>query len=83
MDYVFTGKSFKQLQKLPKSVQKRIIAKLDFYSSHPNPIRFADHLTKFDLGTYRYRVGDYRIVFDIDAENLLILLIDHRKNIYR
>jgi mRNA interferase RelE/StbE len=28
-------------------------------------------------------VGDYRVVFDLDGENLVILRIGHRKDIYK
>ncbi|KKR37618.1 MAG: Addiction module toxin, RelE/StbE family, partial [Parcubacteria group bacterium GW2011_GWC2_40_31] len=31
---------------------------------------------------WRYRVGDYRILFDINGDKIIILKIGHRKNIY-
>ncbi|WP_456486560.1 type II toxin-antitoxin system RelE family toxin [Candidatus Alkanophaga liquidiphilum] len=35
------------------------------------------------IGTYRFRIGDYRIIFDIDDDNMVILRIGHRKSIYK
>ena len=31
--------------------------------------------------SYRFRIGDYRVVFDIDDNNVVILRIGHRKSI--
>jgi mRNA-degrading endonuclease RelE of RelBE toxin-antitoxin system len=43
-------------------------------------------LQKSPLGPYRFRIGDYRAIFDVDENNnikiLLILTIGHRKDIY-
>lgn len=51
-----------------------------------NPLKYAKKLTDFNAGTYRFRVGDYRVIFDIDNRRnilaLLILKIGHRKEIY-
>ncbi|PIU83448.1 MAG: hypothetical protein COS68_03990 [Elusimicrobia bacterium CG06_land_8_20_14_3_00_38_11] len=35
------------------------------------------------MGMYRFRVGDYRVIFDVDKNNIVILRIGHRKKIYR
>lgn len=82
-DYQFTKTSFKRFKKLPKDVQIRITAKLDFFCAQIDPLNFAESLSKSDLGQYRFRVGDYRIAFDVEDEILVILDVDHRKDIYR
>ncbi|MBU7028007.1 MAG: type II toxin-antitoxin system RelE/ParE family toxin [Theionarchaea archaeon] len=33
--------------------------------------------------SYRFRIGDCRVIFDIDGKTLVILRIGHRKRIYR
>ena len=48
-----------------------------------NPRLFAVKLMDKALGQYRYRIGDYRIIFDIENENIIILRIGHRREIYR
>ncbi|MCK4791223.1 MAG: type II toxin-antitoxin system RelE/ParE family toxin [Desulfobacteraceae bacterium] len=35
------------------------------------------------LGTYRFRIGDYRVIFDIEGEEIVVLRVGHRKDIYR
>ncbi len=35
------------------------------------------------LGEYRFRVGDFRIIFDLDGDNLVILRVGHRREVYR
>ncbi|NER00921.1 MAG: type II toxin-antitoxin system RelE/ParE family toxin [Cyanothece sp. SIO2G6] len=47
---------------------------------HPNLIPLRGNLA----GHYRYRVGDYRVMYRIDDERqeVIILLIKHRKDIY-
>ncbi|MBU0708795.1 type II toxin-antitoxin system RelE/ParE family toxin [Patescibacteria group bacterium] len=82
-DYAFTSKSLKQLQKLPRDVQKRILKRLDEYCAN-NPLKKADRLTDFRLGDYRFRIGDWRVVFDLGVDEVLIIhLVGHRRDIYR
>ena len=83
--YFFTSPALKQIRKLSNGVQKRILKKLDYYCQK-NPFKHADFLTNPRLGSYRFRVGDYRVIFDkdIDTESaILILLVGDRKEIYR
>lgn len=79
-EIIFSLKAKKQLLKLEKTVQERIISVLERIRIRPE-----DFVTKLigDPG-YKLRVGDYRIIMDIDKKNLLILVIKvgHRKNIY-
>lgn len=35
------------------------------------------------MGAYRFRIGDYRIIFNIEGENIVILRVGHRKSIYK
>lgn len=81
--YEFTSKSRKQFLKLDRQVQFRIIKKLDKYCSETNPITHADPITDPELGQYRFRIGDYRVVFDIEEYLITILRVGDRKNIYR
>lgn len=81
--YEFKPQAVRDLQKLPKQVQKRIIKKLDFYCSAQNPLSFADYLIHFEIGSYRFRIGEYRAVFDVEGERIIILTLGHRREIYR
>jgi mRNA interferase RelE/StbE len=82
-DYQFTKTSLKNFKKLPKDVQIRILGKLDYYCKQDNPLDFAEVLIRSDLGQYRFRIGNYRAAFDVEAKIIVIHDIDHRKDIYR
>ena len=83
MKYKFKPQALKQLKKLSRSIQKRIIKKLDFYCAQENPLKFAELLVDKRLGSYRFRIGDYRVVCDVEKDMIIILLVGHRKDIYR
>jgi mRNA interferase RelE/StbE len=72
------------LKKLDKSVSRRIINKVK-NNLVKNPKKLGKTLKGQFKGLLRYRVGDYRIIFVLDYETkkLIILAINHRKNIYR
>lgn len=79
----FKRSAAKVLKKIPKRDRKRIRDKIDSLSeSLPEP-----NITKMkgDNPFHRIRVGDYRIIYEIQDEILLILVlkIGHRKDIYR
>ena len=82
-DYQFTKASLKRFKKLPKIVQIRLLSKLDYFCNQNDPLDFAEPLTKSNLGQYRFRIGDYRVAFDVEGENLVIHEVDHRKEVYR
>ena len=79
-EIVFSQKAKKQLFKLERLIQERIISALERIKIRPE-----SYITKLvgDPG-YKLRVGDYRIIMDVDKSKLLILVIKigHRKNIY-
>ncbi len=83
MRYLFTEEGIKTLSSLPKSIQRRIFHKLKFFMSSPDPLYFAERLNNFNLGEYRFRIGDYRVSFDIEKDTAKILKIGHRKDIYK
>lgn len=81
--YEFKPLATKQLKKLPKDVQRQIIKKLEFFLSTPDPLVFASKLINRDLGEYRFRAGDYRIIFDVEGQKIIVVAVGHRKEIYR
>ncbi len=85
MKYYFKPSALRDLKKLPKNIRKRILDKLDFYMKKDNPFIFAKPIKDKTLGDYRFRIGDYRVIFDYDSkQNIIIILkIGHRKDIYR
>lgn len=77
----YTKTAFKDIQKLDKVAKKRIKKKLELLSQ--NPLDLSNKLINSAIGTYRFRVGNYRIIFDIDEKNIIILRVGHRREIYK
>jgi mRNA interferase RelE/StbE len=72
----------RQLRKLDAQVRRRIQAALDLLAEEPRPPS-ATRLVG-GAGEWRVRTGDYRIVYEIEDERLLILVlrIGHRREVY-
>ena len=64
-----------------KNIDKEIATKLREYAKEP--LKYARKLINPRIGTYRFRIGDYRVIFDIDNEIIVILRIGHRRSIYK
>jgi mRNA interferase RelE/StbE len=77
---VLTRRALKDLEKLDGQAKRRILEKLRLNSQ--DPLEHSVKLTDSKLGTYRYRVGDYRIIFDLEGETLIVLRVGHRREIY-
>jgi mRNA interferase RelE/StbE len=90
MDYkvVYTKRSQKDLDGLDYSLIQRILKKVDEFSRMSDPLKMASKLKGFEIDTYRFRVGDYRVVFRLDPQSfqlvvLVVLRVRHRKDVYR
>ena len=77
----FTQRALKDWENVDKNMQIRIAKKLKEYAEEP--LRYAIKLTDSKIGTYRFRVRDYRIIFDIDDDHIMILRIGRRRSIYK
>lgn len=73
----------KALWKIPKADQKRIADKID--SLAQNPLDPTATKMKGNNPFYKVRVGDYRIIYEIQEEVFIILVIKigHRKDVYK
>jgi mRNA interferase RelE/StbE len=79
----FKRSAAKALKKIPKSDQKQIRDRIDNLSENlPDP---ATTKMKGDNPFHRIRVGNYRIIYEIHGDILLIMVlkIGHRKEVYR
>lgn len=73
----------KGIQSLSSQIRRRLGIKLEFFIDQENPLDFAEPLTKPADAQYRYRVGDYRILFDVEDHDIIILRVQHRREVYR
>ncbi len=82
----YTKNAVRDLHRLEKQTAKRILKKMNFFTKQEDPLSFAKKLTDSSLGDYRFRVGDYRILFDMDSDGnaqiLMILSVKHRREAY-
>lgn len=82
---IFTDKANKQLNKIDKHVASLIIGWIEKnLAGTENPRQHGKGLTGNKAGEWRYRIGDYRIICDIQDEEIIILVLEigHRRNIY-
>lgn len=75
----------RDMRKLDKQTAKRITSKLREISTLDDPRSTGKALVGNMAGLWRYRVGDYRIICDIEDDVLLVLVVDvaHRSEVYR
>lgn len=73
----------KQLNALPPLVQARLIPEIDILSTNPRPPGVKP--LKGTTGLLRLRVGDYRVIYQVADEYLLVLVVEigHRREVYR
>jgi mRNA interferase RelE/StbE len=73
----------RQLEGLPRDIQERIFAKLTALGANPRLPGIEKLRGSEDL--FRVRVGDYRIVYQIqeDRHVVLVVKIGHRRDVYR
>ncbi len=72
----------KDLGGLDRALAERVSKKISWFSTN------FDHVTPEPLsgdlkGTYKLRVGDWRVVYAVEGDSVTVLAVGHRKDIYR
>ena len=80
-DLVYTQRAIRDIEKLDPKIKKRLGKVLLRYKEEP--LRCAEKLTDSKIGNYRFRIGNYRVIFDIEENEIVVLRIGHRKEIYK
>jgi len=75
----FKPKAIKDLQSLPVEVQSRVLTKIELMQN--NLTGDVKRLTNY-TPEYRLRVWDYRVLFEIEEDVLVIYRVKHRKDAY-
>lgn len=75
--------ALKELQKLERSVVAQILRGITALSNNPRPQQSLK--LRSSENSYRLRIGDYRIVYQIEDRTKMIFVyaVGHRKDIYR
>ncbi len=76
-------RAVKSLAALPRREQQRVRAAIDLLADNPRPPG-CTKLAGYD-NAYRVRVGDFRIVYDVLDDRLVVQVvrIGHRRDVYR
>ena len=82
----YTQQAVKELKKLDKQTRKFILAWIEKnLVDCENPRQFGKSLTANHSGKWQYRIGDYRIITNIQDDKIVILVLNigHRREIYK
>lgn len=84
-EIVVTANARRDIRRLDKQTAQRLHKKLGRWEQSGQPLKTAARLTKPADAQYRLRVGNYRVLFDVDNKrNLLVILkVQHRSQAYR
>jgi mRNA interferase RelE/StbE len=78
-----TRDALRALAKLDKSVRRRVQGAIDRLADDPHPAGMI--ALRGAPGAFRIRVGDYRVIYVLHDDLLLVVVIDigHRRDVYR
>lgn len=72
----------KQLNNLPHKIRSRLLDEIQLLEDNPRP----DGVKKLKgyENTYRIRVGNYRLIYEIEDRKMIVLVLSsiHRKDAY-
>lgn len=77
----FSAAAEDDFDRLPEHLQTRIVSKIEFYAGQPDPLQFAEPLSGSEF--YRFRIGAYRVIFEILHGTVWVLAIKRRDEAYR
>jgi mRNA interferase RelE/StbE len=70
----------KDIKGMPTGIQSRVLARIEAMSTDLRGD--VKRLTGF-TGEYRLRVGDYRVLFEIEGKSIVVYRVRHRREAYR
>lgn len=80
----FTKQAMKDLHRIPKNYVVLIFKRVKQLSANPHNMELDVKKLKGVLNVYRLRVGDYRVIYEIEDKKLLInvVKVQSRGNVY-
>ena len=81
MQFIFTLTAEKHFKHFTPLAQKRIADKMRFFADQPDSLVFAEPLT--GSANYRFRIGDYRVIFEVLNGVGWVLAVRRRDEAYR
>jgi len=77
----WTEEAFADLRKLDPAIQKRILRKINWIARHFNIVT-PEPLSGELGGAFKIRVGDWRIIYTLEKNTVVIQAVGHRREIY-
>lgn len=78
---IYTRRAKEDIDNLDQLARKRLAKKMVQLAQ--DPFHYSKKIHHQELGSYRFRVGDYRVIFDLKGSDIIILRVGHRREIYR
>jgi mRNA interferase RelE/StbE len=78
----WTDDAIEDLEKLSKAIAKRTLNKITWLSNNFNII-IPEALSGDFAGMFKLRVGDWRVIYTIENEIIVIQAIGHRREVYK
>jgi len=81
---VWDEKALEDLRELDAKTATKIIVRVRDYLTE-NPIHLGKALTGMFKGLYRYRYGDYRVIYAVSRQEVIIIIarVSFRRDVYR
>ena len=82
---ILTPEAQTDIKPLDPALQSRILNKLEWMGQNAELLRHQALRGKEWVGCFKYRIGEYRIIYQLDwsAEELVVLKVGHRREVYR
>ena len=78
----WTEAAARDLEKLDTPIARRILKKLTWFSNNFQSV-VPEPLSGGFQGTFKLRIGDWRAVYTLESDTIVIQSISHRSDIYR
>ena len=76
MPIIYSAQAMKEMKALAPHIRDRIEAKVEQYAE--NPASLANNVKSLTNSAFcRLRIGDYRVIFTLDGEEPIILIVHH------
>ena len=78
---VYTKRAIRDVRKMEAPTKLHIGKALLRFQK--DPLKYSEKISDPKLGSYRFRIGDYRVIFELEGEDIVILRVGHRRDIYK
>ena len=79
---LWTESAIKDLEKVDRPIARMILRKIAWLAGNFNKVA-AEPLAGEFKGAFKLRIGDWRIVYSVENDSIIIQFVGHRREIYR